>query len=784
MILLFPPQATTVRILDPGGNPASGAIVTPIVVTEKGRDVATPLVAGADGTVSIPANERTFSLMVRIPGKGFDWVDFGEGKPPSEFRLAPPTRLKARFVDDAGKPVAGVAVFPTFVIRRDDGEDGVSFADLAPTLREALTAKTGDDGIAEIDGLPQGTEIRLDVKDDRYAHPEETVTLAKAAITEAKPIRLARGAWVAGRVLREGKGVEGIKVSAQAQRAGGWGSATTDAEGRYRITGLSAGLYNVALDLDATPDRTARAVDGLLLGAGERAENKDFALVEGSTVSGRVLAEDGKPGANLPIGIYGPAHPQSGAWVQSATTDATGRFRFRVPAGAQYVYIMDGVHKANARITTEEGKEKTVELKIPVALAPHVGHVVDAEGKPVAGARVDVDVARDDEAHRYTDLQAVSKADGSFELPGDLKFPLSIRVRKGDLSTRGAVKAADKEGLIAILGAGNMLAVTGVVLDDADKPIKDAQVRVLRWNTAGMGANGPAYPTDAQGRFRAEGLWPDQEVSLNAIAEGYGLVQTKQTRLGGNVTDLGSVRLPKADSFVGGRVEDEDGKPVVGAEVNLGNSFEKQARTDAQGLFRVEGVPKGTMSVSINLGDRWLNRTIETGRADHVLVLKKPVERAAVEVRPKTLAVGAVAPALKVDTWQNVKPTSLAALRGQVVVLDFWAIWCGPCREELPNMVKLAKRIKGKKATIIGVHDSSTWKKELATFAKKNGLTYALAVDKVAPGGTGFGGQTMTAYGVAGIPTVVVIDPQGKVAYNGYDRAAAERIVDRLLAKR
>ena len=752
----------------------------PFVLTKRGREPAGPLVAGADGTVDLPLGAPLFSILVRIPGKGFDWTEV-YGKPvPTEFRLGPQTKLKSRFFGPAGKPVAGLAVFPILAIRREG--EAFSFIQMPPDLQKALAKKTAADGSVEFEGMPQGVQTRLDVEDERFAHPSDNLALDKAATTLAKLTTLALGGWIGGTVTRDGKPAPGVKVSAQAQRGMGWGSTTTDAEGRYRIAQLPASLYNVALDLPEDADRTARAFDGLAVTAGEKLTAKDFAMIPGSLVEGRVLTDDGKPKAEYPVGIYGPAHPRSGVWVQGTTTDAEGRFRLRVPAGEQYVYTMMDGAKNNATVTTKDGETKSVEFRLPVEKPPYRGRTVDAQGQPLAGVQVWVDYAPDDEAHRYRDDPSVSDGEGFFTVPGDVRFPLMIRARKGDLSTPGAIRISEKAYLMALISAGHLVAVTGTVVDEDGKPLPDATVRVLRWNAAGMGTTGgDPLRTDAQGRFRAEGLWPDQPVSVDAITEGYGLAQTRRTSLEGALTDLGTLRLPKADSFLGGLIQDEDGRPVVGAEVALGNSGDRTVVTGKDGRFRVDGVPKGTMSLMVMAGERYLNRTVETGRADHVLVLKKAPPRSEAAPAPKTIQIGAVAPELLTDAWLNHKPTTLAAMRGKVVVLDFWAIWCGPCRQELPTVAKLAARLKGRNAVVIGLHDSTTWSAELTKFASKNALRYPLAIDRVASGRGGFG-RTASAYGVVGIPTVVVIDVEGRVAYVG-DATGASAAAERLLRK-
>ena len=129
----------------------------------------------------------------------------------------------------------------------------------------------------------------------------------------------------------------------------------------------------------------------------------------------------------------------------------------------------------------------------------------------------------------------------------------------------------------------------------------------------------------------------------------------------------------------------------------------------------------------------------------------KPLKR---QGPPGLLPVGSEAPAweLKSSTGQTV---SLAGLRGKVVVLDFWATWCGPCRMAMPGLQKLSDRFKGKPVAVYGVNCMERQPNaDPAGFFKKMGMTYGLLLD---------GTAVAEAYNVSGIPCFYVIGPDGKV---------------------
>lgn len=130
--------------------------------------------------------------------------------------------------------------------------------------------------------------------------------------------------------------------------------------------------------------------------------------------------------------------------------------------------------------------------------------------------------------------------------------------------------------------------------------------------------------------------------------------------------------------------------------------------------------------------------------------------------------------ALKFTTLDG-QPFDLAAHRGKVVVIDWWATWCGPCVAELPHFKEVVARYAPRGVVFVGI--SLDQKKEaLVNFIAEHAMTWPQFFD-----GQGWKNQFATEFGIRSIPAVWLIDQQG-VLRDTFGRGELEQKLDRLLA--
>lgn len=137
---------------------------------------------------------------------------------------------------------------------------------------------------------------------------------------------------------------------------------------------------------------------------------------------------------------------------------------------------------------------------------------------------------------------------------------------------------------------------------------------------------------------------------------------------------------------------------------------------------------------------------------------------------------GEKAPGFEVTTVDG-KKIKLNDYAGKVVLLDFWATWCGPCVAELPNVKKLYESNKGKPFEIIGFSADNELS-DLTEFIKENGITWPNVFEPDPKPGT-----AMLTYGVQKYPTTVLIDGKGIIRHVDLRGEELEKAVDELLTE-
>jgi peroxiredoxin len=124
------------------------------------------------------------------------------------------------------------------------------------------------------------------------------------------------------------------------------------------------------------------------------------------------------------------------------------------------------------------------------------------------------------------------------------------------------------------------------------------------------------------------------------------------------------------------------------------------------------------------------------------------------------------------------KTIRLSDLRGNVVLLNFFATWCSPCREEMPTLEKMFQAYHHKGVVVLGVAGDIKGQEVVEPFVKKYNVTFPVVLDDE--------NVVWRQYGVRGIPTVYLFDRQGKIAsmYVGganWDSEEAHALIEQLL---
>ena len=133
---------------------------------------------------------------------------------------------------------------------------------------------------------------------------------------------------------------------------------------------------------------------------------------------------------------------------------------------------------------------------------------------------------------------------------------------------------------------------------------------------------------------------------------------------------------------------------------------------------------------------------------------------------------------LVIKEWAQGGPVDVKDGKNLYVV-EFWATWCGPCRQSIPHLNELQKKLKNKGVVVVGVSDEAP--DTVKPFVKKMGvqMEYAVACDDARQTYANY----MDAYGYNGIPTAFVVGKDGRVIWHGHPMVGLDQVLNRFLSE-
>ncbi len=692
-----PPVALHLKgvILTPVGKPAADAQIVYALVDYRTQTVTQEqaLHPAADGTFDIvlttpkPDTAQIPVLYVIAPeGVALPRIsNHPLGDDRLTVTLTPATQVHVRLRDEAGKPLAGVRVFPLALLK--DRE----YSPWDGAVTDHLSAVTDADGTATFAGLPQGWTLRLAVAGTGWVQPDwsQNVALAKAPVTPDAAVQVAHGGSLSG-IVMYGPAQPAAHVSVTALPLGGSGTrqnGATDASGHYQIAGMPRGSYTVSIDgFQGVPTAepwpwTAAAQPAVVVPGGDT-PGISFTLIHGGILSGTVSdSKTGKPIPGVGISVDGPG---GGGY---ARTDDAGRYMLHVPPGGQQVFLEadPGMTAADPqRVVVADGQTQTINFSSTAPLHPAVvrGIVVGPTGKPIAGAKV----TATGQSQQEQDTEQVTDAHGrfTFDAPG-LMPDMRLYAAGGGLSTPAGTPAADgSKPLTLRLAAHAGVVVRGRVVSADGKPVAGATATLYREHASGQDGIGVGTAkTNTAGQYQFAPAVPDATYQVGVQAEGFGYQFTKQSKkAAGTVIGFAPLALPRTDSFVGGTVLDVNGRPISGADVSLMSAGDTHTQTDAEGRFHLAGATRNKAIVEVRAAQgRYASIQVASGR-DDLQITAMSVDEQTVEGKRFSAALDADKTNHGDGTDAHVLLRSACAQAAQSskkVLLVFHASWCGPC---------------------------------------------------------------------------------------------------------
>lgn len=474
--------------------------------------------------------------------------------------------------------------------------DASSASSEAPSndLSFAGWADSAPDGSYIVTGLADGT-YHIHISGEGFATIDErdALVIANGAHLTYSPA-LATGGSIVGVVTRGAGGapVEGIAVSAWSS-TGGWGWGVSDTEGRYELTGLSAGTYNLYADAATVGllSQGVYVVDGdassgvpIVLG---QTTTRDIALSAGATVTGRVLAA-GAPVVGAWVSF---TNPDWNAWSYGgSTTDAQGVFTIsglRPGPHTLDIYPSGALRPFTGEFVVAEGSSSLADLTLETGRTLR-GRILGAGGAPLANVPVYAHGADASTSGDYT----LTGSDGVFLLLGLLAEPhtltidgsaLGYDIERREVSLVGGNVDLEDVSLQSVGSIRGRVLANGAAVANAWVSAYDARTSRSEWTQTQ--SDGTFVIHVPAGTYSLS-IFPAQDAFVRASVAGV-------TVTSGQESTVPDVTLASGRTLRG-VVRDPNGAPVQGAWLGVwGTAGWGYATTDAQGAYEIAGLGDG-----------------------------------------------------------------------------------------------------------------------------------------------------------------------------------------------
>ncbi|GJM25006.1 MAG: hypothetical protein DHS20C16_14210 [Phycisphaerae bacterium] len=304
-------------------------------------------------------------------------------------------------------------------------------------------------------------------------------------------------------------------------------------------------------------------------------------------------------------------------------------------------------------------------------------------------------------------------------------------------------------------------------------------------------ANGARVSIGRTAQEAAPKSWSDFEglYEIHGVADGPTVVTVHLT---GQAPELRAINVKAGESTtadfklapgrsITGVVKDAEGNGHPGTHITAtewrGHStLGLAAISNANGNFEILDAPVDAFAVSV-YADGFLplvDQVITADKSSYQFDLKVDPRATASEMAA-SIKPGEAAPDFAVKTLDGTS-LKLADLTGKIVVLDFWATWCGPCIGEIPGMIDIQKTYAARKDVVIISVSLDADEAKLKSFVNDRKMNWHHVF-----GESGNANKTADAYGVVAIPSLFVIDQKGKIAMSEGSTATVKGIILKLL---